>query len=296
MDLLKGLDLFSGVGGISMAISEFVRTMAYCEIEPYCQGVLLSRMADGILDNAPIWDDIKTLDGRQFEGKVDIIFGGFPCTDISIAGVGRGLEGERSGLFFEIMRLADEIKPSYIFLENVPMVCSRGGLQIVREITERGYDCRWCTLSAAEVGAKHKRERFFLLAHSNNYGQSPCENWRSFRKCFISREESDKQKESIRKAERTSALSGDVANSQGKRCEERRQSSGEKTTYSRSESVNKHPFRDNWETDEPEMAGVVDGLQFRSHRIKSLGNSVVPFQVREAFRLLSGVKEKELSR
>lgn len=284
MALLRGLDLFSGVGGISMAIREFVRTIAYCEIEPYCQGVLLSRMADGILDNAPIWDDIKTLDGRQFEGKVDIIYGGFPCTDISIAGVGRGLEGERSGLFFEIMRLADEIKPKFLLLENVPAITSRGGLQVVAEITKRGNDCRWCTLSAAEIGAKHKRERFFLLAHSNNSGNRAQQfNTEEWKESFKNRDNAQFEFSGYNNTH------SDVAHSKSERCEERRQSMRTKTTFSRSESVNKHLFRDNWETDEPEMVRVVDGLQFRSHRIKSLGNSVVPFQVREAFRLLSGI-------
>jgi DNA (cytosine-5)-methyltransferase 1 len=110
------------------------------------------------------------LDGFRFpRGYVDVIFGGFPCQDISVAGHGKGLEGERSGLFFEILRLAKEIKPSFIFLENVPAITSRGGLQVVREIAEMGYDCRWCIISAESIGAPHKRERWFLLAHSKSF-------------------------------------------------------------------------------------------------------------------------------
>jgi DNA (cytosine-5)-methyltransferase 1 len=172
--MLNGLDLFSGIGGLTLALNEWVRPVAYCEIDPYCQGVLLSRITSGQLPNAPIWDDIKTLDGFRFpRGYVDVIFGGFPCQDISIARLGKGLEGERSGLFFEILRLAKEIKPSFIFLENVPAITSRGGLQVVREIAEMGYDCRWCIISAASVGALHKRERWFLLAHSL---RERCEN------------------------------------------------------------------------------------------------------------------------
>lgn len=75
--MLNGLDLFSGIGGISLALRDYVRPIAYCEIDPYCQGVLLSRMASGDLDNAPIWDDVKTLNGKDLEA-VDIIVGGFP--------------------------------------------------------------------------------------------------------------------------------------------------------------------------------------------------------------------------
>jgi DNA (cytosine-5)-methyltransferase 1 len=164
--VLNGLDLFSGIGGISVALNEWVRPIAYCEIDPYCQGVLLNKMAHKLLPVAPIWDDIRSLDGNCFGNSVHIIYGGFPCQDISIASNGKGLEGERSGLFFEIVRLSKEIKPQFIFLENVPAITTRGGLRVVREIAEMGYDCRWCVISAASVGAMHRRERWFLLANT----------------------------------------------------------------------------------------------------------------------------------
>lgn len=170
--MLNGLSLFSGIGGIDVALSEYVRPIAYCEIDPYCQGVLLSRMQTNDLPIAPVWDDITTLDGRNINARIDIIYGGFPCQDISVAGRGKGLEGERSGLFFEIMRLAKEIRPPFIFLENVPAITVRGGLRVVREIAEMGYDCRWCVISAASVGSNHIRERFFLLAHTHS--ESEC--------------------------------------------------------------------------------------------------------------------------
>ena len=96
---LIGLDLFSGIGGITLALSPWVQPTAYCECDEYCQSILLARMADRSLPEAPIWDDVTTLDGRQFEGIVDIIYGGFPCQNISTAGRGAGLEGERSRLF-----------------------------------------------------------------------------------------------------------------------------------------------------------------------------------------------------
>lgn len=165
---MNGLDLFSGIGGISIALQEWVRTVAYCEIEPYCQAILLQRMLDGDIDNAPIWDDITTLSTSSLPA-VDIISGGFPCQDISCAGSGKGLEGSRSGLFYEMLRLAEEIKPKFIFIENVPAITTRGGIEVVREIASVGYDCRWCTISASSVGALHKRERWFLLAcHSDS--------------------------------------------------------------------------------------------------------------------------------
>jgi len=165
--VLNGLDLFSGIGGITEGLKRWVRPVIYCENERYAQGVLLSRMEKGDLPIAPIWDDVTTLDGKQFKGKIDIIYGGFPCQDISIAGHGKGLEGERSGLFFEIMRLVDEIRPQFIFLENVPAINFRGLGTATKEITERRYDSRWAVISASQIGALHQRKRWFLLAYAN---------------------------------------------------------------------------------------------------------------------------------
>lgn len=167
--MLNGLDLFSGVGGITLALEPWVRPVAYCENDRYAQSVLISRMVDGSLPNAPIWDDVRTLSTVDLP-DVDIITGGFPCQDISTAGNGLGLEGKRSGLFFEIMRLAKEIKPQFIFLENVPAIRTRGLNIIGHELASIGYDCRWNFISAYEVGAPHKRERWFCLA-SNSVGE-----------------------------------------------------------------------------------------------------------------------------
>jgi DNA (cytosine-5)-methyltransferase 1 len=163
--MLNGLDLFSGIGGFTLALSKWVRPIAYCEIEPYCQSVLLQKMWEGSLPKAPIWEDIWTFDGKPLKGGVDIIYGGFPCQDISVAGLGKGLEGKRSRLFFEIVRLAKEIKPQFLFLENVPAILTRGGIRVAEEITTRGYDCRWTIVSAAEVGAPQRANfRWFLLS------------------------------------------------------------------------------------------------------------------------------------
>lgn len=163
--MLNGLGLFEGIGGLSIALSNWVCPIAVCEIDPYCQGVLLSRMCQGLFPRVPIWDDIKTMDGKEFRGAVDIIYGGVPCQGFSIAGTGKGLEDERSGLFSELIRLCSEIIPTFIFLENVPSICSRGGSEVVRQITALGYDSRWCVISAHSVGSPQERERWFLLAH-----------------------------------------------------------------------------------------------------------------------------------
>ena len=165
--MLNGLDLFSGIGGISLALSPWVRTVCYVENDQYCQGVLRSRIRDGDLEAAPIWDDVTTFEPGPWVGEIDIISGGFPCQDISLAGNGAGLEGERSGLFWEIMRLAEEIKPTFIFLENVPAICTRGGPEVIEALASLGYDSRWGVLSTYDVGAPHQRDRWWCLAHTD---------------------------------------------------------------------------------------------------------------------------------
>jgi DNA (cytosine-5)-methyltransferase 1 len=168
MEKLNGLDLFSGIGGITFALDEWIKPIAYCENNRYCQAVLMSRMADGSLPIAPIWDDIRTLRGEQFSGRrIDIIYGGFPCQDISSSGHRRGLGAERSGLFYEIIRLVDELRPSYIFLENVANISMVGGLSVTAEITACGYDCRWQTIPTPNDSPIAEGKRWFLLAQTN---------------------------------------------------------------------------------------------------------------------------------
>lgn len=164
---MYGLDLFSGIGGLTKALEGYIRPVAYCENERYAQSVLLSRMATGDLPVAPIWDDVVSLRGSELAVKPEIIYGVFPCQDISIAGRGAGLAGKRSGLFFEIARLVSEIRPRFVFLENVAGITDNGGVRVVGELAALGYDTRWITISASFVGAPHKRQRWFLLAHSN---------------------------------------------------------------------------------------------------------------------------------
>lgn len=246
-------------------------------------------MADESIPNSPIWDDIKILDGNIFKRAIDIIYGGFPCQDISVAGHGKGLEGERSGLFFEIMRLAKEIKPPFIFLENVPAITTRGGLRIVREITEMGYDCRWCIISAASVGALHKRERWFLLAryrreedktiYSYSYGnQSSCKQ---------------KSEEDTEKRPAISGFYKDVANTKGLRCEtERIRTIGLKKEESKFSFTDiDGNTKEHWQKTVSEMGKCSDGISYYVDRLRALGNAVVPQQAKEAFKILMGLKQ-----
>jgi DNA (cytosine-5)-methyltransferase 1 len=166
---IRSLDLFSGYGGISLALENYTRPIMYCEIERYAQGILLSRMDDGTLPVAPIWNDVTSLDGTRLRGLVQLITAGFPCQDLSVAGAGKGLAGERSGLFYEIIRLAKEINPAFVFLENVPAIRTRGLLQVISAFREMGHDVRWTCQSASSTGAPHKRERWFLLSYNASH-------------------------------------------------------------------------------------------------------------------------------
>lgn len=167
MDLprkLSGLSLCAGIGGKDLALEEWVRTVAYCEIEPYAQTDLLRNMRQGNIARAPIWDNLKTLKGDMLP-KIDIIMAGFPCQDISTAGSKKGLGGEKSSLYFEVERLIGELRPEFVFLENSPAITIRGLERISMGISALGYDLEWTIVSASELGAWHERERWWLLAH-----------------------------------------------------------------------------------------------------------------------------------
>ncbi len=326
---MNGLSLFSGIGGIEIGLSDWVKPVLYCEKDRFCQSVLLSRMSTNDIPTAPICDDILQLQGQGLKGNIDIIYGGFPCQDISVAGHGAGLEGKRSGLFFEIMRLAKEIKPKFIFLENVPAITTRGGLQVVREIAEMGYDCRWCHVSAAEVGARHKRERWFLLGYSKHYGSSPGEGRGSIGEVFAQgkpNEERESQEEQIGESPGANCLSLDVANSYGERLEKRRWKMRSKQKFSlltyiskdtcytygitskqaykkakskyikrktwRNDSRFYRPYksRNHWQQVVDSICRSSDGVSNHVDKLRSLGNSCVPQQARKAFKILMGIK------
>lgn len=140
------------------------RTICAVEIDPYCQRVLAQRQLDGHLDPFPIWDDVRTFDGRPWRGLVDVVSGGFPCQDISAAGRGAGLAGSRSGLWFEQLRIIGEVRPAYVFAENSPMLRTRGLGTVLRGLADLGYDACWGVLGASHVGAPHRRNRMWLVA------------------------------------------------------------------------------------------------------------------------------------
>ena len=169
---MKELSLFSGAGGGLLASKHLLgwRTIGYVEIEEYCQKVIAQRIKDGLLDEAPIFTDIKSFnrDGyaESYQGMVDVISGGFPCQDISCAGKGAGITGKRSGMWFEMESAIRTIRPRYVFIENSPMLLIRGFDRVLCGLSEMGYDARWGIISAADVGAPHLRKRIWIVGHS----------------------------------------------------------------------------------------------------------------------------------
>jgi len=183
---LHTIELFAGVGMLGEGVRAGLgylgvetRCVCYVEREAYAAAVLAARIESGALDSAPVWSDVCTFDARRWHGAVDCIVAGFPCQDLSVAGRRAGLDGARSGLFFEVLRIADDSGAELIVLENVAGIASatasvvdeaegdldeRAAARVVGELADRGWNAEWLTLSASDVGASHGRDRWFCVA------------------------------------------------------------------------------------------------------------------------------------
>ena len=167
---MNELALFAGAGGGILGGHLLGwRTVCAVEWEPYPASVLCARQNDGLLPPFPIWDDVQTFDGKPWRGIVDVVSGGFPCQDISAAGKGAGIDGERSGMWKHMARVVSEVRPRYVFVENSPMLVTRGLERVLGDLTALGYDTKWTVMGAADVGANHQRDRIWIvgkLAHT----------------------------------------------------------------------------------------------------------------------------------
>lgn len=162
--MLKTLDLFSGVGGITHALDGIALPKLYCERDPEACGVLEKLMAQGKIPKAPINHDVAKLNGLEYRGKIDMICAGFPCVGMSSAGQREGFDNEQSSLYKHVVRLLKEIQPPFAFLENVPGILTLGIKHVAKTLTHLGYMCWWVVIPAWSVGAKQKRSRWFCLA------------------------------------------------------------------------------------------------------------------------------------
>ena len=168
---LNGLALCAGFGGLEGGLERSLpeyRTICFVEGEAYPAAVLAQKMEKGTVRKAPIWSDVVTFDGKPWRGKVDIISGGFPCQPHSQAGKLLGKDDPRN-LWPSIVRIIGEVRPRFLFLENVANINNTYGKEIVGDLAQMGFDAAWCVVRASDVGAPHRRARWFLLAsHTDN--------------------------------------------------------------------------------------------------------------------------------
>ncbi len=163
--MLTVLDLFSGIGGFSLGLERTggFKTIGFCEIDPYCRAVL-SKHWPGVHCHG----DIETYPPRY--KFADLICGGFPCQDVSVAGKRAGLDGDRSGLWSEFRRLICDIRPRYVIVENTPGLLSLGMGDVLGGLVELGYDSEWHCIPASSVGARHRRKRIWIIAYPHCKG------------------------------------------------------------------------------------------------------------------------------
>ena len=293
---LKVLDLFSGIGGFSYAAERLVggfETTQFVEIDPYCQRVLHKNFP-----NVPIHHDITEFNATK--GQFDVITAGFPCQDLSIAGRQEGIgEGTRSGLFFEIIRLARQIRPKFILFENVRnLISHKDGetfQQILKTLALSRLDVEWSVVSAKDVGACHKRERVWFIAYPSSVNKdratseiqagrdTPSSSTATNSKSIQSndREVGDNQGEGQGQLSIGGEDSFESTNSmceglEGLRTEHQLRDSSEEETPCWSPQP--HTLEPDWRgyLSQPTLLRGNDGIRNRVDRLRCLGNSIVP--------------------
>ena len=304
MKKLKLLDTFSGIGGFSYAAEKLVggfKTTQFIEIDPYCQKVLKKHWP-----KVPIHDDIRTFTAKPFQ--YDAVCGGFPCQDISTAGRGKGITQEtRSGLFYELIRVIRMVRPKFVILENVAAILNNGMDIVLGELSEAGYDAEWAVISASSLGACHQRSRWWLVAYPNiiRCGGGSSERHTIQKWLFLQREQ-----EGGKAWFQTERCDIDSSNTKSKRLEggsrglQNKRLWADPSRYNqttpdtvsqrtqiqyeqRGSSIWNLPssygkkgstLSPNWQAyeSEPCLRRGNDGLSNWTHRLKALGNSVVP--------------------
>ena len=305
IETLKILDTFAGIGGFSYAAHELVggfETTQFVEIDPFCQKVLKKHFP-----KVPCHDDIKTF--TAYPGQYDVITGGFPCQDISVAGRKEGITKQsRSGLFYELIRVIRLVRPKFVVMENVAAILNNGLDIVLGELSEAGYDAEWSIISASSLGAAHRRSRWWCVAYTNDYGSSSTsinevndetDSSPQERKNQVSKSSGSSESSNSRAIQ----SSKDVADSNSDKCKtgsEQLQQQGQTTigssfvTNSNSKGLQrkilskmesgiwsaKHTRRldPNWRSyvSKPILPRGSYGLSNRVDRTKALGNSIVP--------------------
>ncbi|MCE8006560.1 DNA cytosine methyltransferase [Aestuariivita sp.] len=172
-DELRGLSLCAGVGGLDLGLhiaEPGYRTVCFVERNSFAAACLVARMADTALAPAPIWDDLRSFDGRAWRGRIHIVTAGYPCQPFALSGHRKGAQDPRH-LWPDVARVVSEVQPEWCFFENVPGHLTLGFRDVVGDLQQLGYLVAARVVSAAEVGGSHLRERLFILAHADLQGQ-----------------------------------------------------------------------------------------------------------------------------
>jgi DNA (cytosine-5)-methyltransferase 1 len=299
---INELALFAGAGGGILGGKLLGwKTVCAVEWEPYPASVLCARQNEGLLPPFPIWDDVQTFDGKPWRGIVDVVSGGFPCQDISAAGRGAGIDGQRSGMWREMARIIHEVRPRYALVENSPMLTSRGLGTVLGDLASMGFDARWGVLGAADVGANHQRYRIWIVAKWR--GQLPHAQLQRIRRW-------EQQQESTKKTSRELANTQELFSNGGNdnaRISMERETQSKSGNDSWSENVSNtdstqrqgmckseriqqeyaYACDSRWWQTEPNVGRMVDGVAARVDRLKAIGNGQVPLCAATAFRILS---------
>lgn len=245
--MYRTLSLFAGIGGFDLGLERTggFKTVAFCEIDPFCQRVLAKHWP-----GVPIYDDVRELTAKRLvrDGvDIDVICGGFPCQDISLIGPGGGLNGSRSGLWSEYLRLIKEIRPALVIVENASAIRGRGLGTILGQLAPLGYDAEWHCLPACAVDAPHERDRLWIVAYL------PSDRW------------------GARRAGRP------PASSQGQSVTQRPFPNPHAYCIAPIGAAIARQELRAWD-DEPALDRVVDGLPYRmvEDDLRALGNAVVP--------------------
>jgi DNA (cytosine-5)-methyltransferase 1 len=284
MSKLRILDLFSGIGGFSLGLERTggFETVAFCEIEPFPRRVLAKHWP-----GVPCYEDVRTLTAARLAADgitgINVITGGFPCQDLSVAGKQRGMgEGTRSGLWSEIVRLAGELRPDYLIVENVAALLAgpserRGGWfgRVLGDLAECGYDAEWENIPAAALGAPHRRERVWFVAYPQ-HGRLPIRRRNS---------QLGKASDGLQRVPSHDPQSGHqqaqpiLADTYGQYAQRQQPSNSNAQGWTGSVAGPARPRhsggRRQWDA-EPDVGRVAHGVPDRAHRLKGLGNAVVP--------------------
>ena len=261
---MNELALFAGAGGGILGGHLLGwRTVCAVEWEQYPASILCARQNDKILPPFPIWDDVQTFAGNPWRGIVDVVSGGFPCQDISAAGKGAGIEGNKSSMWKHMARIIGEVRPQYVFVENSPMLTNRGLGVVLADLSTLGFDAKWGVVSAADVGANHQRERIWIRAKQRN---------------IFSHTKYDRHGWGEQQSEGTQKTIA-MANSYST---QRKRNKCTKRGFEKRAIISEPSW---WKT-EPNVGRVANGVAARVDRLKAIGNGQVPLCAATAWELL----------